>query len=95
MRPQNKIIGKAADGKARQLPNKNHVIKNTSNNLYSFRGKDKTVGSGVSGLNNERIAWIKSDLNRIGVSYQIDGIGDKNRPKYLELVERTGTSSLW
>ena len=86
MQSQNKIIGEAADGKARQLPDRNHVIKNTSNDIYSFRGKDKTVGSGVSGLNNERIAWIKSDLNRIGVSYQLDGIGDKNRPKYLELV---------
>ncbi|EJK60370.1 hypothetical protein THAOC_19287, partial [Thalassiosira oceanica] len=56
------------------------------NDVYSFRSKDKTVGSGVSGLSNERISMIKSDVSKILDSYQ-PHIGEESaKKKALELV---------
>ena len=88
MRAQNEIIGAAADNKAKQLPDRNHVLKNCTNDIYTFCGKDKTVGSGVSGLSNERIALVKSDLNKISKAYLEEGIGvPEAKKKALELVD--------
>lgn len=88
MRAQIEIIGAAADSMAKHLPDKNHVLKNSTNDIYTYRGKDKTVGSGVSGLSNERIALIKSDLNKIANCYSEEGIGvPEAKKKAQELVD--------
>ena len=86
MRAQNELIGHAADGKAKHVADKNHIVKNFGNEVYAFRGKDKTVGSGVSGLSNERISMIKADMSKILDFYQ-PLIGDESaKKKTLELV---------
>ena len=86
MRSQNEIIGETADGKAKHVADKNHIVKNFGNDVFAYRGKDKTAGSGVSGLNNERILMIKSDVSHILDFYQ-PHIGEEGpKKKALELV---------
>lgn len=71
IRTQQSIIGPAVDGKARHVPDLNHVVKNNNNDLHSTKEKDPSF-RGKAALTNQRITSIAADIMNVVKDYHED-----------------------